>query len=73
MNSHWGTRVPELDGIRAIAIWMVLLLHILVFENHPVLLFLPRVVREIIGHGWLRRRFVLPLIRISDHRDSVGH
>ena len=53
MNSHWGTRVPELDGIRAIAIWMVLLLHILVFENHPVLLFLPRVVREIIGHGWL--------------------
>jgi peptidoglycan/LPS O-acetylase OafA/YrhL len=52
MKSQWGTRVPELDGIRAIAIWMVLLLHILVFENH-VFLFLPHAVREVIGHGWL--------------------
>ena len=53
MKSQLGTRIPELDGIRAIAIWMVLLLHILVFSNHPALLFLPRPVLEIIGHGWL--------------------
>ena len=53
MKSQWGSRIPELDGIRAIAIWMVLLLHILVFSSRPSLLFLPRAVREIIGHGWL--------------------
>jgi peptidoglycan/LPS O-acetylase OafA/YrhL len=49
------TRVPELDGIRAIAIWMVLVAHIFygwaVVDgtfNH-----IPGFVLQIIGHGWL--------------------
>ncbi len=49
------SRLPELDGIRAIAIWMVLILHVFygwVPSNHdfrPI----PRFVMLIIGHGWL--------------------
>lgn len=49
------SRVPELDGIRAIAVWMVLIAHIFygwVPSNHnfsPI----PRFVMLVIGHGWL--------------------
>lgn len=53
MKTSWGRRIPELDGIRAIAIWMVLLLHVLVFENRPCLQFLPRPIWQILSHGWL--------------------
>jgi len=48
-------RIPELDGIRAIAIWMVLIFHIFggwVSVDHdfsPI----PRSVMLVIGHGWL--------------------
>jgi peptidoglycan/LPS O-acetylase OafA/YrhL len=53
MKPSWGRRIPELDGFRAIAIWMVLLVHVLAFEDRPSLLFLPRSIREILSHGWL--------------------
>jgi len=48
-------RIPELDGIRAIAIWMVLLLHVFYgFKNPPGALdFLPGPISQILGHGWL--------------------
>ena len=48
-------RIPELDGIRAIAIWMVLIFHIFygwVPVNHnfwPI----PRSVMFVVAHGWL--------------------
>ena len=49
------SRVPELDGIRALAIWMVLLMHVLSGYPNPrgALGFLPRPVELLIGHGWL--------------------
>jgi len=55
MKSKWGSRIPELDGIRAIAIWMVMVVHIVAgYDNPPgALSFLPRPVRLIFGHGWL--------------------
>jgi peptidoglycan/LPS O-acetylase OafA/YrhL len=56
-------RVPDLDGIRGIAIWMVLLLHIIYgFTNTPVyalsnspgaLDFVPPIIQLILRHGWL--------------------
>ena len=48
-------RIPELDGIRAIAIWMVLLVHIITGFPNPqgALGFLPWPVQVAIGHGWL--------------------
>jgi peptidoglycan/LPS O-acetylase OafA/YrhL len=51
-NEH---RVPELDGIRAIAVWMVLLAHAFFgFPNAPgALASVPSPVLQIIGHGWL--------------------
>jgi peptidoglycan/LPS O-acetylase OafA/YrhL len=59
MNVRSGTRIPELDGMRAIAIWMVLLLH--VFSEYwidPTALsflrsFFPRFVLEVFWHGWM--------------------
>lgn len=49
------SRVPELDGIRAIAIWMVLLVHLITGFPSPqgALSFLPRDMVVAIGHGWL--------------------
>src|ERR1039458_207805 len=54
-TSGTQTRIPELDGIRAIAIWMVLLFHIFygwvpVDHNFSPI---PRVVMLIVAHGWL--------------------
>jgi peptidoglycan/LPS O-acetylase OafA/YrhL len=48
-------RIPELDGIRAIAIWMVLIFHISygwvpVDHKFPPI---PRFVMLIVAHGWL--------------------
>ena len=49
------SRIPELDGIRSIAIWMVLILHIFygwVPSDHdfaPI----PSFVMLVVGHGWL--------------------
>jgi peptidoglycan/LPS O-acetylase OafA/YrhL len=54
MKLEWRGRIPELDGIRAIAIWMVLLMH--VFNGFPVPKgtpsFLPHPVKLLIDHGW---------------------
>lgn len=49
------SHVPELDGIRAIAIWMVLLLHVVyAFPNAPgSLSFVPGAIMLVISHGWL--------------------
>jgi peptidoglycan/LPS O-acetylase OafA/YrhL len=55
MNQRLEGHIPELDGIRAIAIWMVLLMHALFgFQNRPGALdFIPTSIAEIVGHGWL--------------------
>jgi len=55
MKSRLGTRIPELDGVRAIAIWMVLIVHVVAGYSYPPrgLSFLPHPVRLILGHGWL--------------------
>src|SRR5437899_12923763 len=47
-------RIPDLDGIRAIAIWMVLILHILfAFPNNPgALAFVPQPILVLLSHGW---------------------
>jgi len=47
------SRIPELDGVRAIAIWGVLLGHI--FYGWKVSGFepIPGFVMQVIGHGWL--------------------
>lgn len=49
------SRVADLDGIRAIAIWMVMLMHVYyAFPNSPgALSFVPNAVMQIVGHGWL--------------------
>jgi peptidoglycan/LPS O-acetylase OafA/YrhL len=44
-------RIPELDGIRAIAIWMVMVMHALVAFPYPASI--PKPVLLVIGHGWL--------------------
>jgi peptidoglycan/LPS O-acetylase OafA/YrhL len=48
-------RVPELDGIRAIAVWMVLLAHAFFgFTNAPgALAGLPSPIYQLVSHGWL--------------------
>lgn len=48
-------RVADLDGVRAIAIWMVLLLHVVfVFPSSPGALgFIPTPLLLILSHGWL--------------------
>jgi peptidoglycan/LPS O-acetylase OafA/YrhL len=49
------SRIPELDGIRAVAIWMVLILHIFYgwvpsnYNFSPI----PGFVTLVVGHGWL--------------------
>lgn len=50
-----SNRVADLDGIRAIAIWMVMLMHVYYsFPNSPgALSFVPRPLMLILGHGWL--------------------
>lgn len=47
--------IPELDGIRAIAIWMVLILHTVIpdDESGHALARWPKSLLLIIGHGWL--------------------
>lgn len=54
-TKHLESRIPELDGIRAIAIWMVLLVHLITgFPSpHGALGLLPRPVVVAVGHGWL--------------------
>lgn len=55
-NSKKGdSRVPDLDGVRGIAIWMVLLLHIVYgFPNSPGALdFVPAPILLVVSHGWL--------------------
>jgi peptidoglycan/LPS O-acetylase OafA/YrhL len=59
MKSNSGNRIPEFDGIRAIAIWMVILLHIFsgYWIDQDALSFLlahfPRPVLAIFWHGWM--------------------
>lgn len=47
--------IAELDGVRAIAIWMVLVLHVFVPDDQSAqaLSRLPKAVLLIMGHGWL--------------------
>jgi peptidoglycan/LPS O-acetylase OafA/YrhL len=47
---HSHVRVPELDGVRAIAIWMVLLLHGFFAPQPPSM---PKLMQLVMGHGWL--------------------
>ena len=49
------SRVPELDGVRAVAIWMVLVGHIFYGWAVPDRAFahVPGFLLQIIGHGWL--------------------
>jgi peptidoglycan/LPS O-acetylase OafA/YrhL len=49
------SRIPELDGIRAIAIWMVLLVHVITAFPNPqgALTVLPWSMQVALGHGWL--------------------
>ena len=50
-----GTRIPELDGVRAVAIWMVLIGHLFFAYQLPAgaLEWMPGSVRVILNHGWL--------------------
>lgn len=54
-NFPTGAHIPELDGIRAIAIWMVLCDHILDGWHVPTatMALVPNAVRFFFGHGWL--------------------
>ena len=49
------SHIPELDGIRAIAIWMVLVLHTFIpdEESGQALARWPKPLLLIMGHGWL--------------------
>jgi peptidoglycan/LPS O-acetylase OafA/YrhL len=47
-----STRVAELDGVRAIAIWLVLLFHLFPSAD-PAFNRFPALIKQIIGHGWL--------------------
>ena len=55
MNHRLPSHIPELDGIRAIAVWMVLSLHVLYPDEASgrALGGLPRPIMVILGHGWL--------------------
>jgi peptidoglycan/LPS O-acetylase OafA/YrhL len=47
------TRVLELDGFRAIAVLMVFVHHLFYGWPTPALARIPRVIRAMLGHGWL--------------------
>ena len=49
------SRIPELDGLRAIAISWVFVMHIFYASGLPAdsVNWMPRVLREVISHGWL--------------------
>ena len=51
VNAH----IPELDGVRAIAIWLVLISHLYWGFKVPADTYdgMPRVIYQIISHGWL--------------------
>lgn len=74
-------RIPELDGVRSIAIWMVLLAHgFYGFANHPQALDgMPKILQLVIGHGWLGVDlfFVLSGFLITgillDSREEAGY
>jgi len=75
-----GAYIPELDGIRAIAVLMVLMLHILEPDQQSsaaLLTVAPRALAILIGHGWLGEDlfFVLSGFLITgillDHPDNL--
>ena len=45
------SRIPELDGFRAIAIWMVMVMHAVIAFPYPKTI--NRLFYLVIGHGWL--------------------
>lgn len=48
--------IPELDGIRAIAVLMVVLMHVFTLDEQSsdaLLTVAPRIIAGFIGHGWL--------------------
>ncbi len=57
------THMPELDGIRALAILSVLAMHLMVVTPHGmhVATGLPRGVEVLLGHGWLGVDLFFPL------------
>src|SRR5271166_6006208 len=52
-NGSVPSRVLELDGFRACAVLMVVVLHLFYGWPTPVLSSIPNVIRLVIGHGWL--------------------
>jgi len=54
-KSQDHSRVPELDGIRAIAVWTVLIHHVVYGWPNPIGTFthIPAAVLQTISHGWL--------------------
>ena len=51
-----AVRIPELDGVRAVAVWLVLLLHLFAtdtFTDQATASVVPRIFLPIIRHGWM--------------------
>jgi peptidoglycan/LPS O-acetylase OafA/YrhL len=53
--SAFSGRIPELDGVRALAIWMVLGAHLFyAFPNAAgTFASVPSSLQQLVGHGWL--------------------
>ena len=53
--THGKTRIAELDGFRAIAIWSVLINHCFYGWYLPAAAYdwMPRLLEEFVSHGWL--------------------
>jgi len=47
-----STRVLELDGVRALAIWWVVIMHVFP-DSNPAVSKMPLLIRQIISHGFL--------------------
>jgi len=80
-SARLGAHIPELDGIRAVAVWMVLCAHLLYGGPTPkaTLNVIPKFVGFVFGHGWLGVDlfFVLSGFLITgillDSRDKPGY
>ncbi|MES1261395.1 MAG: acyltransferase [Acidobacteriota bacterium] len=53
---HGSARIPELDGVRAFAVWLVMLAHLIVPDDHAMQVmagFIPHPLLVILSHGWM--------------------